>query len=228
MGKLIHTFAVSVLALAAPARGQSADSVKPEGIVPAKTGATSPAASASVAPVSENPSRYAGADASQYVESLSSVFAIRARAYDPFGLPQNPDAKPPKPKIMRPAVAKYVAEVATPFTDIIRAIRVTAVMPGEKRFLVGDRNMSRGDRFPIRFRDKSIRVQIVDVTSAAIQFRNLDTGEAAQLKLDVLPQGMSKGDSGILVPGMRPNRPDAPLEIEEMRTGPPRAIAPAP
>ncbi len=226
MGKLIHLLTASTLAFAALAHGQSAESLKPGGLAPGKTSAELSAQYASTAPVSENPSRYAGADPSKYVESLSFVFSIRSRNSDPFGLVQNPNAKPPKQKISHFTAAKYVPEAATPFLDIIRAIRVTAVMPGEKRFLVADRSIASGNRFPINYHGKSVRVQVIDVTSATIQFRNLDTGEAATLNLDVLPPGMSKGNSSIMAPGMHPNSPDAPLEID-LQTGP-HSSPPAP
>ena len=215
MGKLIHHLTAFVLAIAPCAYGQSAESLKPGGIAQGKTTAESSSSqNTSAGPVSENPSRYAGADCAQYVNAISSVFAIRARNSDPFGMLQNPDSKPLKPKISRPTVQKFAIEAATPFSDIIHGIHVTAVMPGEKRFLVGDRSMASGDRFPLRYHEKSIRVQITSVTSSAILFSNLDTGESATLNLDVLPPGMSKGNNSLLAPGMISNRPDAPLEVE--------------
>ena len=87
-------------------------------------------------------------------------------------------------------------------------------MPGEKRFLVGNRTFKQGDQIPINFRNKPIRVQITEVNSRQIGFRNLDTGESAIRKLDMLPAGMTPGHRGITAPGMVPDNSNAPLDLE--------------
>ena len=166
-------------------------------------------------PVSATPSRQVGAaELDPYLDSLSSVFLIRGRATDPFGQPQDPDAKP----VVKASVAKAVHRAApiqaTPFSDIVRLIVVTTIMPGEKRFLVGTRSFKQGDQIPLNFRNRPIRVQVTEVTSRQIGFRNLDSGETASRKLDLLPVGMTPGSHGIATPGMVADRLNAPIELE--------------
>lgn len=166
-------------------------------------------------PANTMPSRQvAPAELESYVTSLSSVFSSRERVTDPFGQLQDPDAKP----IIKTPIAgptKRIAPVqATPFADIVRLIVVTTIMPGEKRFLIGTRSIKQGDQIPLSFRGKTIRVQITEVTSQQIAFKNLDNGEMASRKLDMLPVGMTPGSRGISAPGMTLDRPNAPIELE--------------
>ena len=100
------------------------------------------------------------------------------------------------------------------FSEVIAKIPVTTVIPGEGRFLVGTRSFLKGDRFPVRYQTHTYNTQILDVTARTILFRNLENGETGSLTLDLMPQGMSKGNQGILAPGMQPARGDAPLELE--------------
>ena len=104
------------------------------------------------------------------------------------------------------------------FADIIRLIIVTTIMPGEKRFLVGTRSFAQGDHIPLTFRNKQIRVEVTQVTSHQITFRNLENGEIASRKLDMLPAGMTPGLRGISAPGMVPDKPNAPIELESSET----------
>jgi hypothetical protein len=210
------------LGLISSALGQSAENfdtqiLAPDAPAPAQEvskGAKS-VVSAEAGPVSSTPSRFVGVpDLEAYVSSLSSVFQMRGRSHDPFGHPQDPDAKPII-KATPANVARRVAPVqVTPFADIVRLIVVTTIMPGEKRFLVGTRSFKQGDQIPLTFRNKPIRVQITEVTSRQIGFRNLDTGESAVRKLDMLPVGMTPGHRGITAPGMVPDLPNAPIELE--------------
>lgn len=161
------------------------------------------------------PSRQVGTDELvPYVESLSSVFLMRGRAADPFGQLQDPDAKPIIKAPVAGAVKRAAPIQATPFSDIVGMIVVTTIMPGEKRFLIGTRSIKQGDQIPLSFRGRPIRVQVTEVTSRQIGFRNLDSGETASRKLDMLPPGMTPGNSGITAPGMVPDRPNAPIELE--------------
>ncbi len=168
-----------------------------------------------VPPANTTPSRQVGAaELESYLASLSSVFSSKERTTDPFGQLQDPDAKP----VIKTPIAgtlKRVAPVqATPFADIVRLLVVTTIMPGEKRFLIGTRSFKLGDQIPLSFRGKQIRVQIIDVTSQQIEFKNLDNGDTASRKLDMLPVGMTPGNRGITAPGMTLDRPNAPIELE--------------
>lgn len=168
-----------------------------------------------VPPANTTPSRQVGpAELESYVTSLASVFSSRERATDPFGQLQDPDAKP----VIKTPIAgtlKRIAPVqATPFVDIVRLLVVTTIMPGEKRFLIGTRSFKLGDQIPLSFRGKQIRVQIIDVTSQQIDFKNLENGDTASRKLDMLPVGMTPGNRGITAPGMTLDRPNTPIELE--------------
>lgn len=175
---------------------------------PAKEGTT----------VDTGPSRYIGETAlAPYVQSLSSVFSIRTRATDPFGQYQDPTAKP----IVKPTIAKTTRSTTTqitPFADIIDRIRITTIMPGEQRFLIGTRSFKKGDRFPIKFRGKDINVEVAVVDARKVGFRNVQNGETANLKLNLLPVGMTPGNGKITTPGMERDRADSPLEIEPINS----------
>jgi hypothetical protein len=93
-------------------------------------------------------------------------------------------------------------------------------MSAEKKFLVGSRTFTQGDQFPVNFRGKQIRIQIVEVSSRQIQFKNLESGEVAVHKLNLLPPGMRAGQDGITAPGMVPSGREAPLEIEPANSTP--------
>lgn len=166
-------------------------------------------------PANTTPSRQIGpAELEAYVSSLASVFSSRVRATDPFGQLQDPDAKPIIKAPIASATQRIAPVQATPFVDIIRLIVVTTIMPGEKRFLIGTRSIREGDQIPLSFRGKEIRVQVTEVTSQQIAFKNLDNGDTASRKLDMLPVGMTPGSRGISAPGMTLDRPNSPIELE--------------
>lgn len=200
-----------LLCTTAPARSQSATSVQ----APAPPAAVTREMPAPATPLDiTTPSRLvAPQEIATYVGSISSTFSMRGRETDPFGQLQDPDAKPIiKPTLARPS--RPVQMQATPFADIVRMIVISTIMPGEKRFLVGTRSVAQGDTLPLNFRGKLIRVQITGVTSREIGFRNLESGETAVRKLDMLPAGMSQGSSGISAPGMVRDHPDAPINLD--------------
>lgn len=148
-----------------------------------------------------------------YVGSVSSVFSMRERETDPFGQYQDPAAKPIiKRTQTRPNRPTQVQ--TTPFADIVRMIVISTIMPGEKRFLIGARIVAQGDTLPLNFRGKQIQAQITEVTSRQIGFRDLETGETAARKFDMLPAGMSMGSSGVSTPGMVRERSDAPINLD--------------
>ena len=149
-----------------------------------------------------------------YVASASAMFSMRGRATDPFGQMQDPDAKPIIKTASAKASHRAAALQATPFSEIIRLIKVTTVMPKEKRFLVGTRAIKQGDSIPLNYRGKTLRVEVSAVSSHQIEFRNLESNESASLKLDLLPAGMTPGSRLMAAPGMLPDRPEAPIELE--------------
>lgn len=215
------------LMLAAPAHAQSATNFNTKPVAPKSAPATkekakAKAAAASkesasngIAPASTTPSRYIGEEErAAHVESLSAAFSMKNRATDPFGQYQDPDAKPiiktPTNKPSRTPV-KFQA---TPFSEIVRLLKVTTIMPGEKRFLLGSRSFKQGDRMSLNFREKNISTEIISVGARQIDFRNVESGETASLKIELLPIGMTPGTKGITAPGMVPDQQNAPIILE--------------
>lgn len=165
-----------------------------------------------VAPPPIEPSRYAGGDHFEsYLQALHGILHATARTTDPFGLPQDPDANPVAKRSQRGGTP---AEPTVPFSEIVPLIRITTVIASEKKFLVESRIFSQGEEFPLNFRGKRLRILITEVSARQVEFKNIETGEIAARKLDLLPPGMSSGGSGNAPPGMVPTGADAPLEIE--------------
>lgn len=220
MGKLVQLLSLFLLAPAA-LTAQSASNFTPtKGSPPA--GATPLPAAKPVEPtptdaeaIENRPSRYVGDDLDSYLATMTKSFAMKSRTTDPFGLVQEPSAKPVKPVIAKNNLARPATIPSVPYSEIVNQIRVTTVIPGEGRFLVGTRSFSQGDKFSISFRGKNYQTQVIGVSSAQIVFRNLENSETAVLKLDMMPPGMSRGTNGkITVPGMQPSHADTPLEID--------------
>jgi hypothetical protein len=202
----------------APGHSQSADNFKPALPQPAALDdakAAPKTAAVATEPVTNLPSRYVGeAELEPYIASFTAIFSMRRRDTDPFGQVQDPNAKP----IIKTPIAKTtrVATMqATPFADIIRLIKVTTVMPSEKKFLIGTRSVKQGDRIPLTFRGRKINVEVASVSSQSIEFRNTENGETASVSLNLLPSGMTPGNDGITAPGMTLDRPDAPLDLDD-------------
>ena len=161
------------------------------------------------------PSRFVGpAELDAYVDSLASALSIRTRATDPFGQPQDPSVKP----ILKNPIAKSTQRApqlqATPFSDIVRLLVVNTILPGQKRFLVGTRSFAQGEQIPLTYRGRQIKVQVMEVTSQRILFRNVETNETTALKMSLLPPGVTHGNHGATPPGMVADRPNAPIELE--------------
>lgn len=216
MGKLAHISLGWILTSCAFA--QSAASFDPKVGAPEvrapEPGITAKPVPKETGPASNVPSRLIGPDEMEsYVDSFSSAFLIRSRERDPFGQAQDLDAKP---VVKASAVARATshAPVIIPFSEIVGRIVVNTIMPGEKRFLLNNRSFKEGDQIPFIFRNRTIRVQVTEVTSRQISFRNVETGEVASRRLDALPLGMTPGTRGITAPGMAPDRPNTPIELE--------------
>jgi hypothetical protein len=204
------------LAIAQSAHNFDTQEVVPEKPVTEAAKADQPGTiEATPAPVSTTPSRYVGtSETESYVKTVSAAFSILKRPTDIFGQLQDPDAKPIV-KTPAPGAVKRIAPVqATPLSEIVRLLVVTTIMPGEKKFLLGTRSVRQGDQLPLNFRGKELRVQVTEVTSRQIAFKNLDSGETAVRKLDMLPVGMTAGLRGITPPGMSQERANAPIILE--------------
>lgn len=229
---LLKSLVLASLSMAAmpDAFSQSAEGFDTAGLAPATAPAQTapapgkapePAADANAA-VLKMPSRYAGSgsDLSVYISTYSGKFSIKNRQTDPFGRFQDPDFKAPEVKITSSSPKQtYKAAPPTPFIDVVSAIEVNTVDLAKQRFLVGTREFRKGSVFPVQLPNgKTIKIQVLSVSSVAIGFRNLETGETVNRKLEMLPPGMSKGGEPLTAPGMQSTSPNAPLMIQP---GPP-------
>lgn len=207
-----------ICGLALPAFSQSAANFDTTSLAPppaAPAAVTAAAVISETGPISATPSRLVGPEEiGPYLASLSSVFQVRGRTFDVFGHAQDPNAKPVIKESSTPVARRMAQTQVTPFADIVGLIVVTTIMPADQSFLVGTRAFKVGDQIPLSFRGKPIRVQITEVSSARIGFRNLDNGEMAFRQLDMLPAGMTPGTRGITAPGMVADSQNAPLELD--------------
>lgn len=176
---------------------------------------TSAVEAAEPSPVVETPSRLVETEAiPEHVKSIATTFAMSKRETDPFGRLQDPEAKP---IIKRPVVdAPQRAAVAqiTPFIDIVRLIQVTTIIPKERKFLLGSRVVQKGEEVSFAFRGRLVRVKVNDVTSRQITFQNIETGEVAARKLDLLPPGMSQGTRLLAARGLSKDTSTTPIDLE--------------
>lgn len=165
-------------------------------------------------PVDDKPSRFAGKDMAAYTLARAAVFSMVKRETDPFGLNQDPSLKPAPKKISNQLPEKRLAALPpTPLSDIVKLIRVTTIMPGEKKFLVGVRTFSEGDEFPLLFQSKRMRMKVTEVSAKKIIFKNLDNGEQASLETGMLPPGMIAGKGTMRPAGMVSPVDDLPLDL---------------
>lgn len=166
---------------------------------------------------SDNPSqasRFVGPESlGTYVKSMAANFAMTGRKTDPFGQPQDPNAKP-KEEPKKTPQGPTPQPSGPSFADVVRLIKVTTIMPGEKKFLVGTRSIREGQKFPINYRGVKIETLVVSISGKRIVLRNLATNETATLDLNARPSGMSPGGSGIATPGMTRNAQDSPLDLD--------------
>lgn len=172
-------------------------------------------------PVSEmerlksKPSRYAIGNVDLFILAHSSELAMRDRATDPFGLYQDPKAKP---KIKNPSSLspnrRLSALPPVSLSEIIKLIKVTTIMPKEKQFLVEGRLFKESEEFPLVFQGRTKRMKVLGVSATHIIFQDLDSSEEASLKIEVLPEGMKFGDEKMQPPGMISPTDSQPLLLE--------------
>ena len=208
-----------LLALAPRLQAQSADVFIPKPDESTAEGSESTKGEVKPEPVDETPSRFAGKDTATYTAARAAVFSMRTRATDPFGLNQDPNVKPVVRKIeTRLPTKRQAALPPTHLSDIVKLIRVTTIMPGEKQFLVGVRSFSEFEEFPLVFRGKKMRMKILEVSAQKILFQNLDNGEKAALMTEMLPAGMIAGGDRMQPPGLVSPLDNLPLELGSGRS----------
>ncbi|WP_411827110.1 hypothetical protein [Luteolibacter sp. AS25] len=166
-------------------------------------------------PVEANPSRFAGADIEPYVASRIAIFSMRNRPVDPFGLNQDPNIKPAlKQAPSRLQNQRQPALPPIPLVDIVKLIDITAIIPRERKFLVGTRTFKEGSVFPLEFRGKKFSMKILKVTAGDIIFQDLTTQEVATRSTNILPPGMIPGGEKMTPPGMVSPDTLSPLKLE--------------
>ncbi len=156
-----------------------------------------------------------------YLISMTSVFSAMKREKDPFGQYQDPDSKP-KVQVAASGVTRPAPTKETPLTEIVGRLPITTIMPGEQSFLIGTRKVQLGQEVPLVWRGKTLRVKVTEVTSRLIAFRNVESGETGARTMDLMPVGMSigNGSAEITAPGMVPDSPNAPIELESPEISP--------
>ena len=167
-------------------------------------------------PSDTTPSRFASKDIEGYVSVRAAAFSMLSREKDPFGVNQDPDIKPVVPKVIASAPTQGgLAVPATPLADIVKLIRVTTIMPGERTFLVGSRSFRENDDFSIVFQGKTLTIKVVEVTPNRILFRDIAKGEEAALVTGILPPGMIiNGGEEMRPPGIVAPVKNIPLQLD--------------
>jgi hypothetical protein len=207
----------------AVARAQTAEALLPPAAAPApaaeeKAPAKSSAGASAPASVEFKPSRFAGELVEAYTLARAAAFAMAGRTTDPFGLLQDPSVKPPPNRTPQGSVIRREALPPVALQEIIKLIRVTTIMPAERKFLVGTRVFRESDEFPINFQGRLMRMKVVQVSSSKIVFRNLDNGETATLSTGMLPPGMVPGKEAIQPAGLVSPADDLPLDLGSQNT----------
>lgn len=174
-----------------------------------------PQSKPTAAPPSDIPaSRFVGPEAlDPYLAKMLANLAMNGRRLDPLGQIQDPNAKPLITKAPTTSKGRFPIK-ATPFTEIIGRIKVTTIMPSEDRFLVGSRSYKKGDRFDVTHKGRKTKVEVTSVEALKIDFKNIESGEVASVKTNLLPPGMKQGADGISAPGMIPDQKNTGIDVD--------------
>lgn len=150
-----------------------------------------------------------------YLAERSAALAIRTRNYDPFGRPKDPSRTPPPSKtpplptpdeIRHPRVDPKIA-----FEQAVAGLKV--VMAGENQFtLEGGTTLRKGEYFALSSPEMRFRVQVMSATPRAIRLQETAKGNSAEIRIDSMPSGMSRGGQ-TRMPGQQ-NQPNVIPEIE--------------
>jgi hypothetical protein len=127
-----------------------------------------------------------GEQKTEWIESMREKIVIATRATGPFGLTQDPNAKAVKPREQK---AKKGA-----FLEAIGAIKINTVMPSDNKFTSRSREFSVGDQFPIIKNQRQFNIEVIEINTKGIVFKNVDTGEQVRKNLNDLPTGMKKSE----------------------------------
>ena len=160
---------------------------------------TAPPASGAAEELTTVASRFLADGLDDRVLLLKQRLAINKQDRGPFGLYQvsgkSPTLSGPISKISR----------KTPFNEFINSIRISVINPKEKEFLVGARIFRLGQVFPIVRAGERLSVRVESVSGSQVAFKNLDTGEVALRRLNIVPDGVTASAGSIDVRGVTPS-----------------------
>ena len=145
------------------------------------------------------PSRYLADDTESFLIAMNRKLKINYRDRGPFGLSQKPGEEKGWVPPTRPDRKRV-----TPFADIIAAINVSAVFSADQEFMVESTIYRQAQVVPLQVEGRKMSVRIENVGASAITFKNLDSGEVVQKRLDLLPRGVMVGIGPDSVPGVVP------------------------
>lgn len=156
------------------------------------------------------PTRFLADNLDDHIATMRARLAINKQERGPFGLYQIPGKAP----IITGNFTKKARK--TPFTEFINQIEISVINAQEKEFLVGARIFRLGQVFPIVRGGDKLSVQVVSVTPSKVLFKNLQSGETAARRLDILPAGISTAGGKIEIRGVTPNnrREAEPLRLD--------------
>lgn len=143
-----------------------------------------------------------------WIAEMRTKLPMARRQIGPFGMTQNPHIKVAQKTKVKPKPGAFL--------NAIKAMKVNAVLPADKKFIIGSREFRAGDSFPIIRGQRQFNIQIVSVKSDHIIFKNVDTGEYVKRNLNTLPPGMSRNNSIDSVKGVIPasKKDTSPLHLD--------------
>ena len=151
------------------------------------------------------------AELEDYIARVANALPMAKRERDPFGAIQDPEAA----KAVVPVITDNPTNrTATPLADVVAAISIGAVMPADKRFLIGSRSISQNQVFAVTFGGRNYRLRAEEISTRRIVFRNVENNDTAIRDFNALPAGMSRGGNASPVPGMSPAGPDSPIQLD--------------
>lgn len=174
-----------------------------------------PESAPDVALLTSKPSRFAVGNVDLYVNARISNLLMKDKPVDIFGLYQDPNFKPVI-KNTPTTIKKGPTHIApVSLSEIVKGIKVSTIMIKEKSFMVGVRAFKESEEFSITYQEgRTRRLKVLKVEPEQITFKDLDSGEEANLKIDVLPLGMSPGDDRLKPAGLISPNESQPLILE--------------
>ena len=144
----------------------------------------------------------------EWLAEMRATLPIAHRQRGPFGHIQDPSA---------PVVKKKIAPVRSDaFLNAIGAIKVTAVLPADDKFIIGAREFVEGEVLPLIRGGRQFNVKIISVKMDSIVFQNVNTGEYVKRNMYTLPDGMTPNGKMDSIEGITPVGRDkkAPLKLD--------------